>query len=133
MNYIERAIELRPLIEKASISLADEDAYYAPELFPVWSPNSREYVADARVQYNVKLYKCLQAHTSQADWTPDVAVSLWVEVPDPAIEFPEWKQPTGAHDAYNKGDKVSHLERNWVSDIDANVYEPGVYGWSEVE
>lgn len=132
MNYIERAIELRPLIEKASISLTDEDAFYAPELFPVWNPKSFEYASDARVQYNVKLYKCIQAHTSQADWAPDVAVSLWVEVPDPAIEFPEWKQPSGAHDAYNKGDKVSHNDKHWTSDIDANVYEPGVYGWTEV-
>lgn len=132
MNYIERAIELRPLIEKASISLTDEDAFYAPELFSVWNPNSCEYAADARVQYNVKLYKCLQTHTSQADWAPDVAVSLWVEVPDPAIEFPEWKQPAGAHDAYNKGDKVSHNDKHWTSDVDANVWEPGVYGWTEI-
>ena len=49
-----------------------------------------------------------------------------------AIEFPEWRQPTGAHDAYSKGDKVSHNGKHWVSDVDGNVWEPGVYGWSEV-
>ena len=77
------------------------------------------------------MYKCVQAHTSQADWHPDVVPALWVEVPDPAIEWPEWKQPTGAQDAYNKGDEVTHNSAHWTSDIDANVYEPGVYGWTE--
>lgn len=131
MDYIERAKELRPLIEKAAVSLTDEDAFSAPELFPKWISEGHEYKANDRVQYEGKLYKCLQAHTSQEDWTPDAAVSLWVEVSDPAIEWPEWKQPAGAHDAYNKGDKVSHLDKHWISDIDANVYEPSVYGWTE--
>ena len=130
MDYIERAKQLRPLIEKASKSLSDEDAYSAPELFPIWK-NETEYTKDDRVQYEVKLYKCLQNHTSQADWTPDVAVSLWVEVPDPSQEWPEWVQPTGAHNAYSMGDKVSHNDMHWISDINANVYEPGVYGWTE--
>ena len=132
MTYTERALQLRPLIEKASLSLSDEDAFSAPELFPMWSGDSVSYKKDDRVQYDVELYKCLQAHTSQEDWTPDKAVSLWVKVPDPSQEYPEWVQPTGAHDAYAKGDKVSHLEKHWISDIDANVYEPSVYGWSEV-
>lgn len=132
MDYIKRAKELRPLIEKAAVSLTDEDAFSAPELFPKWISEEHEYQINDRVQYEGKLYKCLQPHTSQEDWTPDAAVSLWVEVSDPAIEWPEWKQPAGAHDAYNKGDKVSHLDKHWISDIDANVYEPSVYGWSEV-
>ena len=131
MDYIKRAKELRPLIEKAAVSLADEDAFSAPELFPKWISEGHEYQINDRAQYEGKLYKCLQAHTSQEDWTPDAAVSLWVEVSDPAIEWPEWKQPAGAHDAYNKGDKVSHLDKHWISDIDANVYEPSVYGWTE--
>lgn len=133
MTYVEKAQKLRPIIEQASKSLSDETAYSAPELFPKWDGNSYPYVADERVQYAAKLYKCLQAHTSQADWTPDTAVSLWVEISDPTQEWPEWKQPAGAHDAYNKGDKVSHNEKHWISDIDANVYEPSVYGWTEVE
>ena len=132
MNYIKRAKELRPLIEKAAVSLTDEDAFSVPELFPKWISKGHEYQINDRARYEGKLYKCLQAHTSQEDWTPDAAVSLWVEVSDPAIEWPEWKQPAGAHDAYNKGDKVSHLDKHWISDIDANVYEPSVYGWSEV-
>ena len=132
MDYIERARQLRPLIEKASESLSDEDAFSAPELFPNWKAN-KDYVVYERVQYELKLYKCIQNHTSQADWTPDVAVSLWVEVPDPSQEWPEWKQPTGAHDAYSKGDKVSHNDKHWISDVDNNVWEPSVYGWTEVD
>ena len=132
MTYTERAMQLRPYIEKASASLSDEDAFSAPELFPQWSGESVEYVKDDRVQYEVELYKCLQTHTSQEDWTPSAAVSLWVKVPDPSQEWPEWVQPIGAHDAYNKGDKVSHNEKHWISDVDGNVWEPGVYGWTEV-
>lgn len=131
MDYVVRAKQLRPLIEKAALSLTDDDAFYGPELFPSWSGNKTPYKKDARVQFNELLYKCLQDHDSQEDWTPDKAVSLWAEVPDPAIEWPEWKQPTGAHDAYQKGDKVSHIDKHWTSDIDANVYEPGEYGWTE--
>lgn len=133
MSYVEMARRLRPIIIDASKSLPDDEAYNAPELFPVWIAEGHAYAKDDRIQYESKLYKCLQAHTSQADWKPDTAVSLWVEVPDPAIEWPEWKQPAGAHDAYNKGDKVSHLDKHWISDIDANVYEPSVYGWTEAD
>jgi hypothetical protein len=131
MSYVDTARRLRPIIEDSSASLSDEEALNAPELFPVWNGNGIPYVVGARVQYNVKLYKCVQAHTSQADWTPDTAVSLWIEVPDPSQEWPEWKQPVGSHDAYQQGDKVSHNEKHWISDVDSNVWEPGVYGWTE--
>ena len=102
------------------------------EVYPEWNPKSYPYFAGERVTHEGTYYRCIQNHTSQADWTPDTAVSLWVSISDPSEEFPEWKQPAGAHDAYNKGDKVSHNEKHWISDIDANVYEPGVYGWNEV-
>lgn len=101
-------------------------------IFPEWIPSGYDYYVSERVSYNGKYYRCIQNHKSQPDWTPDAAVSLWVEMSDPGEEFPEWKQPTGAHDAYAKGDKVSHNSKHWTSDIDANVYEPGVYGWTEV-
>lgn len=120
---------LRKAIEKASVSLPDVDATEVPELFPTWETNTDYAVGDRR-QYNGILWKCIQAHHSQDDWTPDVAVSLWARTS--ADEFPEWIQPTGASDAYAKGDKVSHNEKHWQSDIDGNVWEPGVYGWSEV-
>lgn len=102
------------------------------EVYPEWNPKSFPYFAGERVTYEGSYYRCIQNHTSQADWAPDTAVSLWVSISDPSEEYPEWKQPAGAHDAYNKGDKVSHNEKHWISDIDANVYEPGVYGWNEV-
>ena len=79
------------------------------------------------------LYKCVQEHTSQADWTPDVAVSLWSKTSDPAEEYPEWSQPIGSHDAYNTGDKVTYNKKHWISTCDNNVWQPGVYGWNEVE
>lgn len=122
--------KLRALILKASASLSDTDALDSVELFPRWS-DSAEYAVDDRVNYGGTLYKCLIAHTSQPSWTPDVSPSLWVRVDDPSIEWPEWIQPTGATDAYPMGAKVSHNGKHWISDIDANVYEPGVYGWHE--
>lgn len=126
-----KARQLRRLIEQTSATLTDTEALEGVELFPMWKTATAYSVGD-RVQYEGKLYKCLQAHTSQDDWTPDTAVSLWVEVSDPSIEYPDWKQPVGAQDAYMKGDKVSHLEKHWVSDVDYNTWEPSVYGWSEV-
>lgn len=134
MDYVQRARELRPYIEEASKYLPDEDAKDAPELFPMWSGEGVSYSKDDRVQYQGKLYKCLQPHTSQEDWTPDVSVSLWVEVSDPSVEWPEWVQPAGAHDAYNEGDKVSHNDKHWISNIDGNVWEPNVANtWTEAE
>ena len=101
------------------------------EVFAPWAADVA-YTAGQLRQHQSKLYKCLQAHTSQADWTPDTAVSLWVSVSDPAEEWPQWSQPVGAQDAYAAGDKVSHNGKRWVSTADANVWEPGVYGWDEV-
>jgi len=100
------------------------------ELFLDWQPNVA-YKAGAYRRYNDILYKCLQDHTSQADWTPDTAVSLWVATNDPAEEYPAWSQPIGAHDAYNVGDKVTYNGDKWVSDADGNVWEPGVFGWTK--
>lgn len=80
-----------------------------------------------------KLYRCVQDHTSQDNWTPDAATSLWAIAGDPTVEFPEWSQPIGAHDAYDSGAKVSHNGLHWISDVDDNVWEPGVYGWTQVE
>lgn len=131
MSYVDDAKRLRPIIEEASKSLPDDEAINAMELFPYWSGEGVEYKTDDRVRYEDFLFKCLQNHTSQPDWTPTAAVSLWVRVDDPSIEWPEWRQPVGAQDAYAKGAKVSHNDKHWISDVDANVWEPGVYGWTE--
>ena len=130
MTYTERARALRPYIEKASVSLADEDALQAVELFPQWV-TGRAYAVDERLQYNGVLYRVVQAHTSQADWTPDITPALFVVVS--LDEWPEFVQPTGAHDAYNKGDKVTFEGKHYISLIDGNVYSPTAYpaGWQE--
>ena len=120
---------MRALIESVAITLDDATALTGVELFPVWATDTAYAVGD-RVQYNGTLYKCVQAHTSQADWMPDATPALWVIVS--VEEWPEWIQPTGAHDAYDKDAKVSHNGKHWKNTIDANVYEPGVYGWEEI-
>ena len=124
----EHALKLRELILKASISLTDEDALEGIELFPLWQTDTSYTVGD-RIRYEDILYKCVQSHTSQSDWTPNLTPALWTVVS--IDEFPEWKQPTGAQDAYNKGDKVSHNGKHWISDVDANVWEPPTL-WSEI-
>lgn len=123
------ARKMRAEIEARAEELPDSTAFEVPYMFPQWK--IKDYQTGDRVQYGGLLYKCLQSHTAQADWTPDVSVSLWVRIDDPSIEWPEWRQPTGAQDAYAKGAKVSHNDKHWISDVDGNVWEPGVYGWSE--
>ena len=132
MSYTERARALRPYIEKASVSLADEDALQAVELFPQWV-TGHAYAVDERLQYNGVLYRVVQAHTSQADWMPDKTPALFVTVS--LDEWTEFVQPTGAHDAYKKGDKVTFEGKHYISLIDANVYSPTAYpaGWQEQE
>ena len=128
-----QALKYRQYIEVESASLTDEQALETPLVFPRWKTNY-QYMTGDRVAYvtdEVNLYKCNLDHTSQADWTPDVAVSLWTKIADPTQVWPEWIQPTGAHDAYSKGDKVSHNNTHWISDVDNNTWEPGVFGWTE--
>lgn len=124
----ELARKFRKFIELMSENATDEQALDNILAYPKWAVDT-EYKKDDRIRYEDVLYKVLQAHTSQADWTPDTAVSLYAKVS--IEEYPDWVQPTGAHDAYNTGDKVTHLEKHWVSLIDANTYEPSVYGWEE--
>ena len=121
-----KAKQLRQLIERLAVTLANETALTGVELFPMWAIG-RVYAVDDRVQHDGTLYKCVQVHTSQADWTPDATPALWVVVS--IDEYPEWVQPTGAHDAYNTGDKVSYNGKHYVCTINANTYAPDVYGW----
>ena len=121
-----KAKQLRQLIEQLTVTMSDETALTGVELFPMWAIG-RAYAAGDRVQHGGTLYKCVQAHTSQADWTPDATQALWVVVS--IEEFPEWAQPTCAHDAYNIGDKVTYNGQHYVCTSDGNVYAPDVYGW----
>jgi hypothetical protein len=119
-------------VEQAEAGNVDaETASQHAGLFTAWAEGVA-YTVGALRQYAGQLYKCIMAHTSQDDWTPDVAVSLWVKAHDPAEEWPTWVQPTGAHDAYAKDAKVSHMGKHWVSYVDSNTWEPSVYGWNEV-
>lgn len=130
MTPQEKARKLRPLIVKASTSLPDEDALNGIELFPAWQTD-HIYAVDERIRYGDKLYRVVQAHTSQADWTPDQTPALWTEVAAPG-EILVWKQPTGAHDAYQTGDKVYYPDIGdtiYICIADNNIYAPGVYGW----
>lgn len=142
MSKVDRALELRPIVEKAvsGQELSDAEKEQATSLFPTWSGDGIAYY-DGRdnehrqsyVTYDGLLYKCVQTHTSQADWTPVAAVSLWARTSDPAEEWPEWIRPTGAHDAYPLNAKVSHNGKHWINTgKDMNEYEPGVWGWDEV-
>lgn len=106
--------------------MTDATALTAVELFPTWEAG-KAYAVNDRVQYNGTLYKCIQAHTSQSDWMPSATPALWKTVS--VDEYPEWVQPTGAHDAYNIGDKVTYNGQHYACTSDANVYAPDVYGW----
>lgn len=123
------------LSEKIILKTAsDEDAYVMRYLYDEWSGDGIEYKANDRLMYNDIFYKVLQDHTSQSDWTPDTASSLYVEIADPSNEYPEFVQPTGAHDAYSKGSKITFEGKHYISLIDANVYSPTAYpaGWQEI-
>lgn len=131
MTLLELAYKLRPFIEKAVQSLDDTDALEAVTLFPLWKEGV-SYTTGTRVRYNDVLYSVLMDHTSQADWTPDAAPSLFTKVliPDETV-IPEWEQPESTN-PYMKGDKVTHNGKTWVSEYDNNTWEPGVFGWTEV-
>lgn len=132
MTLIDLAKKLRPIIEQAMESVDDTTALDAVTLFPVWSGDGVAYAEGVRLRHEGILYRVLAAHTSQADWTPDTAHSLFAKVliPDDNTIYP-WEQPDSTN-PYAKGDKVTHNGKTWVSDVDANVWEPGVYGWTEM-
>lgn len=123
------AIAFVVLAEAGNID--DVTASEQASLFAEWAANISYTVGQLR-QYEGKLYRCVQAHTSQTGWEPPNVPALWSITSDPAEEWPAWSQPLGAHDAYALGAKVSHNGKHWTSDVAANVWEPGVYGWTEV-
>lgn len=121
-----------------SVSLTDEQALTVSTLFDDWSADSVSYAVDKIVRYNDHIYRCEQAHTSQESWTPDSAASLWsaIDLAGDGVEV--WTQPTGAHNAYNTGDKVHYPNADgpiYVSKIDGNVWAPDAYpdGWTKEE
>ena len=136
---MEKAQEVFDELAKAYTlaSASDADAYKMRYLYDEFDPNGHAYKSGDRFLYEDRFYKVLQDHTSQADWTPDTASSLYVEIPDPSIEWPEWKQPTGAQDAYYKGDKVIFEGAKYICIAPegvAVVWDPVTYPayWQEV-
>lgn len=134
MTLIELARKLRPLIEKAAASLDDTDAIEGAVLFPQWNGSSISYVKDDRICYEGILYRCLQDHISQENWTPIGAPSLWAKVliPSPDV-IPEWEQPDSTN-PYMTGDKVTYKGKIYESTIDNNIWSPESYpaGWKEI-
>ncbi len=127
MNRSE-AIKFRRAIEAAAALQDDGAALENIYLYPAWLPGAAVATGERR-RYGDTLYRAVQAHTTQAGWTPDMTPALWTAVS--LEEWPAWVHPTGAHDAYAKGDRVTHKGAHWISDIDANVWEPGAYGWTQ--
>ena len=127
-RYLEAAKVIRAAMDAAAAALTDEQALKAAALYPAWSAQDT-YDAGERVRFDGTLYKCLQPHAAQPDWTPTAAPSLWAKVlvSDTGEALP-WEQPESTN-PYMKGDKVTHGGKTWVSTVDNNVWEPGVYGW----
>lgn len=139
MNKIFLAQQMNRFVQMSvqSANLTDEKAMEVADLYPEWAA-MKAYPENEIVKYGVnadgetQLYKVIQVHISQADWTPDTAASLYKKIgfTDEGVSI--WTQPLGATDAYMKGDVVSFENQLWKSTVDNNVWQPGVYGW-EVE
>ena len=133
-KWYDAALPVRESMDAAGSMLTDEQAAAVPALYSAWETGT-VYNAGDRRTYGGVLYKCLQAHTSQDDWTPDVAVSLWatVLIPDPDV-IPDWVQPDSTN-AYMTGDKVRYNGVVYRSLIDNNTWSPDAYpaGWEIVE
>ena len=128
----EHALKLRATIEKLSATMADDEALETVELFPMWKTGC-EYSSNDRVRYDGVLYRCLTAHTAQETWTPTDAPSLWAKVlaGQQGAEIGEWVQPDSTN-PYMRGDRVSYNGKTYESEVDNNVWAPGVYGWVEI-
>lgn len=119
-------------------SLTDEQALTVKDIYPVWDGNGASYQKDFYLTHNGKLYKVLQAHTSQSDWVPDAAPSLFAEVlpGQDGTGIGAWAQP-GSTNPYMAGDRVTHNGKTYESLVDNNVWEPGAQGsealWKEIE
>jgi len=122
-----------PLLDAEATT--DEQVAAVVDLFDGFDAESRVYKVGEVVAFDGVLYRCVQAHTSQADWTPDKVPALWAPVRKVAGAAPdEWVQPAGASDAYAKGDRVTFQGQVWESTINANVWSPTAHpaGWAKV-
>ena len=116
------------LIEFVEINADDETLHTFFEAFVEWEPDT-DYKQGQVRRYGENLYRVYQPHRSQADWIPPDVPAIYVRIDPPGV-IAEWRQPQGAHDAYQMGDKVTHNDKTWESTADNNVWEPGVHGWT---
>ncbi len=138
MDRMQAAEQFRKALQMFAASLDDEKAMEVATVFDPWQ-TGKAYAAGEFVTYGLnsvgdpQLYKVVQPHTSQADWTPDASASLFVAIGLDAAGFPVWSKPTGAHDAYNTGDVVDYNGTLYQSLTDGNVYSPEEYpaGWAQ--
>ena len=139
MNRLQIAEQFRKALQMFAASLDDEKAMEVATIYDPWvvgkAYSAGEFVTHGENSVgDPQLYKVAQAHTSQANWTPNVAASLFIAIGLDEKGYPVWSQPTGAHDAYNKGDIVDYNGTLYQSLIDGNAYSPDAYpaGWEEV-
>lgn len=136
-KFIAEQIARLNQITLGSIELTEEQMLEVPDLYPLWE-SMTSYEVGKIVKWGwseekgiSRLWKCVQAHVSQDDWKPDVVASLWSEIGFTPSGIEEWRRPAGAHNTYKQGDIVNHNGKNWISIVDNNSWEPGVYGWEE--
>lgn len=137
MNKLQIAEHIRKALNLFAQTLNDETALEICGVYDEWEAG-KTYSAGEFIVYGVnsvgdnQLYKVVQAHTSQSDWTPNTTPALYSAVGLDDNGFPIWSQPTGAHDAYNTGDVVDYNGTLYVSVVDGNVYSPEAYpaGWT---
>ena len=130
--YMKEAEEIRKAIDTFAENQTDETLLGNKVAFSLWRVGM-QVVRKQILRYNDNLYRVNQDHTTQNDWTPDITPALYTKIS--LEEYSEWVQPTGAHDAYKKGAKVSDEGKRWISNKDVNIYKPGLVpgDWSEVE
>lgn len=124
-HKVATRILIKSLIHDGLLS-SNEVAQLSP-LYPDYAVGVSYEIGDLIV-FEHNIYEVIQAHTSQEDWRPNEVPAVYeLKTPDGTIT--EWIQPEGAHDAYHLGVLVFHNENIWISVVDHNVWEPGVYGW----
>ena len=134
MDKLQAAEQLRKALQMFARTLTDEEALEIATVYPAYEVG-KAYAADELISYGVngvgdpQLYRIVQAHTSQADWTPDATPALYTPIGLTESGYPVWSKPTGAHDAYGEGDIVDYNGTLYISKIPANTYPPDVYGW----
>ena len=140
MNRLQIAEQFRRALQMFAANLTDEQAMEVSTIYDPWTVG-KSYAVGEFFTYgensvgDPQLYKVVQAHTSQVDWTPDVSTSLYDAIGLDDAGYPVWSQPTGSHDAYNAGDIVDYNGTLYQSLIDGNTYSPEAYpqGWKEYE